>query len=131
MLILKKEEWQARYIKNYLSSRRNSPLFRKEFILKKKLKRALIHVTALGLYDLHVNGESIQDDVFAPGWTDYNQRRLYRAYNITKNLLKGQNVIAAELADGWCRGNPRSARRNRAEPGRNRRGASVGNRNRA
>ncbi|MCH2175965.1 MAG: glycoside hydrolase family 78 protein [Lentisphaeria bacterium] len=105
MGILKKEEWQARYIKNYLSSRRNSPLFRKEFILKKKLKRALIHVTALGLYDLHVNGESIQDDVFAPGWTDYNQRRLYRAYNITKNLLKGQNVIAAELADGWCRGN--------------------------
>jgi alpha-L-rhamnosidase len=46
----------------------------------------------------------VSDDVFGPGWTDYNKRVHYFAYDLTDKLAKGQNTIGAIIGDGWYAG---------------------------
>ncbi len=66
--------------------------------------RARLYATALGIYDVFLNGRRVGDQVFAPGWTDYRQRLEYQTYDVT-GLLDGPCVtLAAVLADGWYMG---------------------------
>ena len=44
--------------------------------------QARLYATALGLYELRLNG-AVGDDVLAPGWTDYKKRVHYQAYDVT------------------------------------------------
>lgn len=83
---------------------RPSTLYRKDFTAGKPIKRATAFVTALGLIDLHLNGDRVTEDLFTPGWTDYNQRLYYRGFDVTDHLDQGINCIAAELGDGWYSG---------------------------
>ncbi len=80
------------------------PYLRTTFNVAKSVKHAMLYATALGTADLHVNGKRISDDRFTPGWTDYAKRVHYRAYDVTKNLQGGKNVLGAILADGWYSG---------------------------
>lgn len=77
---------------------------RKSFTPKKKIKKATAYTTALGLYELRLNGSKVGDDYFAPGWTDYNKRLYYQRYDITEHINEGENVIGAIIADGWYAG---------------------------
>ncbi|MBT3647028.1 MAG: family 78 glycoside hydrolase catalytic domain [Flavobacteriales bacterium] len=81
-----------------------SPYLRKEFELNEAPTKALVHATALGLYELYINGHRVGHDQFTPGWTDYNQRLYYNTYEVSKLLRKGKNTIAAVLGDGWYAG---------------------------
>jgi alpha-L-rhamnosidase len=78
--------------------------FRKEFRLEKPVARATLYGTALGLVDLYLDGQRVSEDFFTPGWTDYNKRVYYRAYDVTKHLRHGDNALGAVLADGWFSG---------------------------
>ena len=74
--------------------------FRKAFTLTKPVKRAMLYATALGVYELSLNGKRVGSDVLSPGWTDFNKRVHYLAYDVTKQV--GQNnVLGAVLGDGW------------------------------
>ncbi len=77
---------------------------RKSFDLHKKIKRAMAYTTGLGLYELRLNGSKVGEDHFLPGWTDYDKRLYYQTYDITHKLKQGENVIGAEIADGWYAG---------------------------
>jgi alpha-L-rhamnosidase len=77
---------------------------RKEFMVSKRVRRAMLYATALGLVDLHLNGRLVSEDRFTPGWTDYTKRVLYRAYDVTKWVRRGKNALGAILADGWYSG---------------------------
>src|SRR5690606_120040 len=46
-----------------------NPYLRKSFTLDQQIKRAIIFVSALGLYELYVNGKKVGNDFFTPGWT--------------------------------------------------------------
>ena len=81
-----------------------SPLLRRSFTVDVELRRAMVYVTALGEYELRINGEKVGDHILAPEWTDYHQRIQYQSYDVTKLLRQGANVIAATLADGWYAG---------------------------
>jgi alpha-L-rhamnosidase len=74
---------------------------RQTFTVKAPVKSARIYATALGEYELFLNGKRVGDQVFAPGWTDYRQHVKYQTYDVTALLGKGQNAIAALLAPGW------------------------------
>ena len=65
---------------------------------------ARLYVTALGLYEARLNGHRVGDAFLAPGWTDYGQRVLYQAYDVTSLLATGENVLGAIIADGWYAG---------------------------
>jgi len=81
-----------------------SPFLRTEFIVNKPIKRAYISATALGLYEMRLNGERVGNDYFTPGWTDYNKRIYYQTYDVTHMLKQGDNAIGGILADGWYAG---------------------------
>src|SRR4029077_15233969 len=64
----------------------------------------IVYATALGAYELHVNGQRVGDHVLAPEFTDSHTRPQYQAYDIPPLLHNGDNVIAALLGDGWYAG---------------------------
>ena len=75
MGLLQEGDWQAKWIGNYLGNTQASPLLRREFKVERKVKRALLHATACGVYHLTLNGHPVGDDHFAPGWSNYAKRR--------------------------------------------------------
>ena len=80
------------------------PCLRREFNADKAVRRATVYATALGLYELHLNGERLGHDYFTPGWCDYRQRVYYNTYDATAAVQAGANALAATLADGWYAG---------------------------
>jgi alpha-L-rhamnosidase len=81
-----------------------SRYLRKEFNIKNPIRRATVYASALGLYELHLNGKRVGEDYFTPGWTDYDTRVYYNTYDVTGMLAGRENVIGAILADGWYSG---------------------------
>lgn len=81
-----------------------SPMVRKTFNLAGGVKRAIAYASALGLYELHINGRRVGEQVLSPEWTDYNKRIQYQAYDVTGMLQTGQNAIGAMLGEGWYAG---------------------------
>lgn len=71
------------------------------FTISKPVASARLYATALGAYELFLNGRRAGDDVLAPGWTDFRERLKYQTYDVTNQLSEGQNAIAALLAPGW------------------------------
>ena len=108
MGLLGEADWKASWIRlgeeqdNLVS--RPSQYFRKEFSLSKKVKSARVYVTALGLYELRLNGKKVGNDLFTPGWTSYKNRIQYQTYDVT-TMLSAKNAIGAIVGDGWYRGN--------------------------
>src|SRR5262249_54793284 len=77
---------------------------RTSFRLEQPLHRATLYATALGIFDVHLNGRRVGDECFNPGWTDYTQRVDYRAFDVTSQVHAGDNALGAILADGWYSG---------------------------
>ncbi|MEW2353923.1 glycoside hydrolase family 78 protein [Spirillospora sp. NPDC029432] len=77
---------------------------RKDFRVGKKIARARLYSTALGIYTAEINGRRVGNDELAPGWTDYNKRVQYQTYDVTEMLREGGNAIGATLAPGWYAG---------------------------
>ncbi|MFA1281213.1 glycoside hydrolase family 78 protein [Citrobacter telavivensis] len=81
-------------------------LLRKVFSVtaEKKVASAYVHATALGIYQLFLNGQRVGTDELTPGWTSYRYHLLYQTYDITGLLNSGENVVGAELGAGWFKG---------------------------
>jgi Alpha-L-rhamnosidase N-terminal domain./Bacterial alpha-L-rhamnosidase. len=78
------------------------PILRKRFELADKpIARARLYATALGVYEVLLNGSRVGDRVLAPEWTDYNKRVFYQTYDVTDALTGGANALAAMIGDGW------------------------------
>jgi alpha-L-rhamnosidase len=75
--------------------------FRKDFSISKQIKKATIHVSGLGYYELSLNGIKIGDHVLDPGATDYTKSVLYVAYDITESLSEQNNCLGITLGNGW------------------------------
>ncbi|MCK9222835.1 MAG: glycoside hydrolase family 78 protein [Limnochordia bacterium] len=81
-----------------------SPYLRKSFSINKEVVRGRLYATALGVYELRLNGARVSDARFAPGWTDYKKRLQVQTYDITELLRPGENMVGAILGDGWYAG---------------------------
>lgn len=80
--------------------------FMDKFTVGKNVKSVKLTATALGVFEVYVNGKRVGDDELKPGWTDYRRRVFEFEYDIT-SLCKtnGQNCIVACVAPGWYSGN--------------------------
>ncbi len=109
MALLRAPDWKAKWI-GYDKpfpwdsvtqwSRLSARYFRKPFQSASAVKKATVYLSGLGLYELYLNGKKIGDQVLAPAPTDYRKSVLYNTYDVTENISKGKNVIAAVLGNG-------------------------------
>ncbi len=81
-----------------------SPQLRTEFQLDKPVAKARVYASALGVYELNINGGRVGDHQFAPGWTDYDQRVQYQTYDVTDQVHEGANALGAMIGTGWYAG---------------------------
>jgi alpha-L-rhamnosidase len=70
----------------------------------KKVKKAIWKTTALGTYELYINGQLVGDEVLKPGFTHYEKTKISFTYDITKAFNKGagqENELAVQVTPGW------------------------------
>lgn len=77
---------------------------RKTILVKDKLTKATLNMTALGVYKAFLNGKELDNRLLLPGFTNYNSRVQYQTYDITKLLHDGVNTFCVILGNGWYRG---------------------------
>ncbi len=77
------------------------PMFRRDFTVGKTVKKAMIDISGLGHYELHINGKKIGDRFLSPGWTYYQKRCFYNSYDITDYVEKGNNAIGVLVGNGF------------------------------
>lgn len=113
------EKWQAKWITDAsynFTEKKVSPvplLFKKQLNVKKEVGRAVIYSTAIGIYELELNGKKVGNEYFAPGFTSYKNTLTYQAYDVTDLLSGGDNVLTAAVAGGWAVGSFVFTRANR------------------
>ncbi len=83
-----------------LNTRLSARMLRHDFNIGKKLKRATAYVCGLGLFELYLNGKKIGDQVLSPGLTEYNKRAYYMTFDVTDNLVHGENAVGVILGNG-------------------------------
>jgi alpha-L-rhamnosidase len=98
-------QWIASTVCGGLRTTAPAPYFRKPFTIDGAIQSAVLHITALGLYECEINGNVVGDHVFAPGWTDYSKRVYFQSHDVTSLLARGDNAIGVILGDGWYCGN--------------------------
>lgn len=109
---LHESDWQAKWIgfdTNPLAKPGTyhlppSPYLRKEKTIDKTIKKARLYISSLGLHEFYINGEKIGNDYFSAGWTDYDKRIYYTIYDVTNELMQGENVMGSILSNGWYAG---------------------------
>lgn len=111
--------WKAQWITDpayRFVQKKVSPVpmtFRRDICLKKEVKCARIYATAMGIYELSLNGKKVGEDYFAPGYTAYRKRLQYQTYDVTESLAE-ENRLTAVVAGGWAVGAFNYKRVNRA-----------------
>lgn len=100
--------WIGKWItdKSYHFPDKKSPKpmnFRRYFNTNKAIKRAFMNATALGIYEITLNGEKVGEDYFAPGLTSYRKQIQYQTYDLTGKVQK-ENEILITVAGGWAVG---------------------------
>ena len=90
------------------------PRFRKQLSISKPIKKAFLYSSALGVYDVYINGYRVGKvdnkngttiyNELKPGWTDYRNTVNYNTFDVTPYLKEGVNVIGSLVANGWWKG---------------------------
>jgi alpha-L-rhamnosidase len=80
------------------------PVLRRDFRVAKPVARAILHSTALGVYDISINGKPTSDARLSPGWTDFRKRVRYQTSDVTALLSPGNCTIESTVAPGWFSG---------------------------
>lgn len=77
---------------------------RRRFTVTEPLDRARLRATALGIYELHLDGRRVGDLELTPGFTAYRSVLEAQTYDVTTWLGPGEHELVATLSDGWYRG---------------------------
>jgi alpha-L-rhamnosidase len=95
MGLLSRQDWKAQWIGG-------GNVLRKEIRLPGPVVRARAYISALGYYELRINGHKVGSNVLDPAYTLYPKRVLYSTYDVTHLLKAGSNAIGAMLGGGWA-----------------------------
>ena len=109
MGLLSENNWKAQWIgldkampwdSETTWSRLSARYLRKEFPATKSVKRATVHISGLGLYELFINGNRVGNQVLAPSPTDYRKTVFYNTYDVTSLIQQGKNAVGVTLGNG-------------------------------
>ncbi len=76
------------------------PYFKKEITVAEEVKKAVLHISALGVFEAKINGVRVGEDYMAPGWTNYTKRLQYFSYDVT-DMLTGVSDLTVGVGNGW------------------------------
>lgn len=79
---------------------RGGTVYLKNFRCAAKAEKAILKITALGVYEAKLNGERVGDFILAPGWTSYLNRLQVQSYDVT-DMLKTENSLEVTVGQGW------------------------------
>ena len=91
---------RSEWIKGCEKNLRGGTVYLKNFRCAAKAEKAILKITALGVYEVKLNGERVGDFILAPGWTSYLNRLQVQSYDVT-NLLKTENSLEVTVGQGW------------------------------
>jgi alpha-L-rhamnosidase len=74
-------------------------MLRREFKVARPVKRATASVCGLGFFDLHLNGQTISDQLMNPALSGYDRRDLYVTFDVTQNIHPGDNAVGVVLGN--------------------------------
>ena len=80
------------------------PVFARTFRLTGSETGLSLAVTCIGIYRVTLNGISVSDALFAPGFTDYQSRLQVQTYNLLPLASPGENRLEIQCANGWAVG---------------------------
>jgi hypothetical protein len=93
--------WKGEWIGIQYAKDREAIMLRKEFSVLKPVKEAYVYICGLGFFDLLINGQNPDDSVLNPFITQYNKTVLYRTFDVTNLICKGNNTIGVELGNSF------------------------------
>ncbi|HET7625075.1 MAG TPA: family 78 glycoside hydrolase catalytic domain [Verrucomicrobiae bacterium] len=73
---------------------------RKDFTVKKRIRRAMVYYSGLGDSELYLNGGKVGDAVLSPAVSEYEKRVFYVTADVTKQLKRGANALGVVLGNG-------------------------------
>ncbi|MCC6820520.1 MAG: alpha-L-rhamnosidase N-terminal domain-containing protein [Verrucomicrobia subdivision 3 bacterium] len=95
------------------------PLFRKEFVLDRKPRSAVLRIVGLGDYDVRVNGRRLAATGINQPWSQYERTLYYRDFDLAPLLGSGTNCVGVMLFNSfWHNPNPPAGRYNKGGPQR-------------
>lgn len=110
--------WKGQWITDgdyHFTEAKVSPVpmvFRRKITTDKPIARARLYATAMGIYEVELNGKKLGDRYFAPGFTSYKSYLQYQTYDVTP-FMTGHDTLTATVAGGWAVGSFVFTRKNR------------------
>jgi len=123
MALLHPSDWKAKWVgtkdskKIKWKQKNPTSYYRREFTVKNDIQNARAYISAVGYYELYINGKKVGDHVLSPNQSNYNKRQevgfednrvanlasrnLYETYDISEYLQQGENVVSVILGNGW------------------------------
>lgn len=93
------EPWVGRWI---TSDVRENMCIVKDIIIDKPVKSARVYATAMGVYELYINGEKNGDEYLTPYCNDYDSWQQATTFDIASQLKTGANHVKFMLGGGWA-----------------------------
>jgi alpha-L-rhamnosidase len=94
--------WQGQWIGASADTKHAAVYLQKKIAVEKPVVRALVYFCGLGFSELTIDGKRVGDYVIGPGFTTYNKRAQYLAFDVTDRFNSpGAHQLDVTLADGW------------------------------
>ena len=97
---------EAYWIKPHYDYKDVCPVFIRKFDVKARVQKAVLCISAMGVYEAEINGKRVGNFIMAPGWTSYHKRHQYQEYDVTDLILFDENKDRTEnkavTADAFC-----------------------------
>lgn len=99
----KDEPWVGKWIHSdsQEKDKKRHPIFSRKVKIVKKVTSARLYVCGLGMFSATLNDERIGDEYLTPYCNNYNAWVQSIAFDVTEQLMEGQNDLAITLGNGW------------------------------
>ncbi|MBQ9364121.1 MAG: family 78 glycoside hydrolase catalytic domain [Bacteroidaceae bacterium] len=91
-------DWEAQWIASDVMDA--VPYFARDFIAKKRVKKATLRASALGVMTLRLNGQPVSENRLEPGESQWDQTVLYCTYDVTPLMKRGKNRLQTKVGGG-------------------------------
>jgi alpha-L-rhamnosidase len=92
------------WIKSPVAAQSEVVSFQKKVATAKKIEKAQLTVSAIGVYRAMVNGKDVTSSVLNPGYTSYTKRVQYQVYDVTALLDEQTQELNIQVGNGWAVG---------------------------